>query len=123
MSALGGQTGPDGRAYGGVGVVNGQYALLPPWLSQDHAVDALKALGANWQAQGHGPQYSNGQVVTPRDAARLQLAYRPNGHYWLVEPRSGSVMRGATGAPFELDFDGARRFLSQTVPGAVAKGR
>ena len=120
--ALGAQRGPDGRTFGGVTNVNGQYAYLPSWLSQDHAVDALQAMGGAW-SHGFGPRYANGQVVTPQQAGRMQLAYRPNGHYWLVDPKSNAVMRGQGGAPFELDFDRARPFLSRVLPGAVLKGR
>jgi len=109
----------NGEVFGGVAQVNGRYTFLPPWLNQEDAEDALRAIGASWERTGRGPVYSNGQPMNARSIAELRLVARPNGRYWLLNPRTGQPVLGREGRPFELDLDQQRDFLSRAVPGSV----
>lgn len=112
----------DGRLYGGVAKVNGAPTITPRWLAQDRAEDALEVLGRHWADTGQGPVYSNGQPMSGRDIGRLQLVMRPNGAYWLRNPKTGAFVRGPDGKPFEHDFDQSKRLLAERLPGAVQLG-
>ena len=121
-SALG-QTHLGAKHYGGVVKLNGGAVLAPSWLEQGSLDEVLRAIGRDWEARGTGPRYANGKPMTARDVARAQLLLRPNGRYWLVDPRSNQVLRQADGAPAELDLDANRAFIEAHVPGATLKGR
>jgi hypothetical protein len=125
-----GASSKDGRMFGGVAHLNGAQAVLPSWLAQDHADDAMEALGQMWAgwAQSHGgdpqhagPVYGDGTAVSARDIARMRLQLLPNGNYRILDRRGAALMGRGTGRPFEFDMDAARVALRQRLgPNAVA---
>lgn len=109
----------NGVAFGGVGNVNGQPALLPTWLRQDAGAQALQTLAHGWQLTSGGPVYANGQPMGPGDVGKAQLVARPNGTYWLVNPTTNQVLKRRDGSVFVLNFDQAKGPLAQVMPDAV----
>lgn len=122
QSALGATNDGQGHIFGGAAQVNGQPTVIPPWLRQDQAEDALRAVGDSWEAHGRGgPVYANGQPMRGRDVGRLRLIMRPNGNYWLADPKSGQLARFANGHPVEWNADNDRNFLAGRLPGGVRR--
>lgn len=122
QTALGRNRGPDGSLYGGVAPVNGAPTLLPTWLRQDSARDALAALGKSWAATpGRGPVSTNGMPLRPADVGNMQLMRLPTGTYLMRNPQSGLYARHQDGSLVNLDLEGERAWLSQRLPGAVRR--
>jgi lysozyme family protein len=114
-----GATTQGGRVFGGVAKVNGRETLLPAWLAQDHADDAMEQLAAGWSAAKQGPVHGDGTRYTQRELERARLVLMPNGNYRLLDGR-GQFMVGANRTrAFELDLDASRENL-RAVLGAKA---
>lgn len=104
-SALG-ATRRDGLRYGGLSRLNGAPVLLPTWLAEDYADDALAYLGEVWAAGKNPPMYANGRPIPAAQIARGRLQAMPNGRYRLLS-NGGQIAVRADGSPFDFDFDQA----------------
>lgn len=118
-SALG-ATRSQGKTYGGLAKVNGADTLAPTWLRNDYLDDALEIAARDWEAQGVGPTYSNGQPIPARVLRGYRLKAAPNGNYRLVNT-AGQELPARSGHPFEFDIEarGFRDRLRRQLPGAV----
>lgn len=105
------------RTYGGLVKLNGADAIIPPWLSAEHADDALEIMAESWAATKRGPVYTDGSPIPADRLRRMRLQLMPRGTYRVLDPR-GAAMLGASGRPFEFDFDEARDGLRNRL-GAV----
>lgn len=108
----------DGRVFGGMTVVNGRRTVLPPWLAQDYADDAMDRLAAGWAGKS-GPRHGDGKFFTEKEARDSRLVMLANGNYALQDSKGKSAL-GATGKRFELDLDASRESLRNALgPKAV----
>jgi hypothetical protein len=82
----------------------------------------LASLGRGFAAgAGAGPVYANGQRMSASDFAQQQLVARPDGTYWLRNPRTNQLARKADGSVFTLHLDNAAPSLAISVPGSVLR--
>src|SRR6185312_3496938 len=122
MQSAAGRTSAGGQAFGGVAMVNGAPAVIPPWLNQALVPQVLMSLGKGLAAgHGDGPVSKNGQHLSATRFAQLQLVPRANGTYWLVDPSTGQLAKRANGSVFTLDLDLSRDSLAASVPGSVLR--
>ena len=113
LGALG-ATSRNGQMFGGVARVNGMPTLLPHWLSQDRADDALDVMATDWAATGRGPVFQDGSAVPASALRNARLQLLPNGHYLLLDDRS-RAFQAKGGRPFTFDWDSVRGPLRQRL--------
>lgn len=121
QSALGAHQQGD-TVFGGVAPIAGAPTVLPSWLAQDKAPQALASLGSLWVQRGNGPKYSNGAPVGTADLGGMQWVMAPSGRYRLLSPQTKSFAGDGHGHVFEVDLDKAKRWIQLNAPGSVAPG-
>ena len=119
-SVLGGTQNHTGQKFGGVAPVNGNPTIYPSWMSVGAMPDAARALGD--QLGPNGPVFDNKSPMRGRDLAGMQFYQRPSGGYWMADPRTGKQVKNAQGQPYEINFDQAKSWLTQHVPGVAGQG-
>ncbi len=101
--------------------VNGQATLVPVWLQADRLDDAFEVAARGWATSERGPVYGNGRPIPSQQLLGYRLLALPNGHYRLVNPRTGDQAVARNGSAFEFnpDVPAFRDLLSRRLPGAV----